>query len=551
MVSYRFEICSFLEKVFPDKRPKAWKEGSLSMFHGERVSVQLAYFVDHTGTDLLEEELYIEVKADQKIRTSLYRVGLAPSAFPCDGAHDGDYLTTQPGMFPDILWPIKEGRVRALWGQWRAVWIELEAEEDCPDGPLEIQILVRTEEKGEIYKRKLKVQVLPGKLPSQTLIHTEFFHTDCLADYYGVEVFSDSYWELVENFMRTACERGINMVLTPLFTPPLDTGVGLERTTVQLVEVEKKPEGYEFDFGKLERWIGLAQDCGMQYFEMAHLFSQWGAKYAPRIFAWEEGKRKQIFGWHTLALEPAYMDFLEQFLPKLKKFLEQKGILGQVWFHVSDEPVKKNLESYQKAYACMERLLPGCNMLDALSDYEFYELGIVKHPVVSVDHMEPFVQAEVKDLWAYYCCVQGVDVPNRFFAMPSYRNRILGVLLYLYEIQGFLHWGYNFYNTRYSKEKINPFAVTDCGENFPSGDAFLVYPGEDRHPVLSIRFLVLESGLNDLRAFKYLESLTSRQHVVQTIEETGGLITWKQYPRNPEFLLDLRQKVNEELKEIL
>ncbi len=52
----------------------------------------------------------------------------------------------------------------------------------------------------------------------------------------------------------------------------------------------------------------------------------------------------------------------------------------------------------------------------------------------------------------------------------------MGIQLYLYRMQGFLQWGYNFYNTRFSLQHIDSFAVTDSGESFPSGDAFLVYP---------------------------------------------------------------------------
>ena len=49
-------------------------------------------------------------------------------------------------------------------------------------------------------------------------------------------------------------KRGINMILTPQFTPPLDTGVGYERTTVQLVEVFKEADGWRFDFKNLRRF---------------------------------------------------------------------------------------------------------------------------------------------------------------------------------------------------------------------------------------------------------------------------------------------------------
>ena len=89
------------------------------------------------------------------------------------------------------------------------------------------------------------------------------------------------------------------MILTPLFTPPLDTEVGGERPTVQLVKVIQQNDQYSFHFTLLDRWIDLCLQCGIKYFEMTHLFTQWGAKYAPKIMAEVNGVETRIFGWDT------------------------------------------------------------------------------------------------------------------------------------------------------------------------------------------------------------------------------------------------------------
>ena len=54
------------------------------------------------------------------------------------------------------------------------------------------------------------------------------------------------------------------MILTPVFTPPLDTAVGGERRTVQLVDVKVEKEGYSFGFEKFERWVSICKKCGYQ-----------------------------------------------------------------------------------------------------------------------------------------------------------------------------------------------------------------------------------------------------------------------------------------------
>jgi len=48
-------------------------------------------------------------------------------------------------------------------------------------------------------------------------------------------------------------------------------------------ETSHKADGdiYRFDFTKLDKWIDLCETHGIQYLEMAHLFTQWGARCAP------------------------------------------------------------------------------------------------------------------------------------------------------------------------------------------------------------------------------------------------------------------------------
>jgi hypothetical protein len=53
---------------------------------------------------------------------------------------------------------------------------------------------------------------------------------------------------------------------------------------------------------------------------------------------------------------------------------------------------------------------------------------------------------------------------------------------------------------------------------FPSGDAFLVYPG-DEGPVESIRLEVFHEAQQDLRAMQLLEQLAGRNTVLALMEE--------------------------------
>lgn len=550
MANYEFILTDSLEKVFPGRRPKRRLCKTISALGGERISLQLAYYMEYDGCELNEQEITVTFDSAVADRIRMRRVDLVPAALAAYREQlDDNYLFTDPCLCPDLLTPVQGGILRPYASQWRAVWIDLSVTPEMCGGSYPVTVAVK---RGTelLWSETVTLKVVRSVLPEQRLIYTEWLHADCLADYYRVKPFSETHWEILERFIHTAAEHGVNMLLTPVFTPPLDTKVGGERTTVQLVGVKKEESGYTFDFSLLRRFIAVCRRNGIKYLEISHLFTQWGAKHAPKVIALVDGEERQIFGWDTEAAGEAYRGFLSAFLPELKRVLKEEDMFEQTYFHISDEPHGEQMESYRAAKESIRSLLADCRVIDALSSFFIYQAGVVEHPIVCSDCLEPFLEAGVKDLWTYYCCVQGHEVSNQFMAMPSARNRILGVQLYLYHIKGFLHWGYNFYNSQHSVSAVNPYLVTDAGGGFPSGDPFVVYPSEDGTPHDSLRFMVLTEAMYDLRALERLEELAGRDYTERLIHE--GLeyrITFKKYPKEAEYLLRLREKVNRAIDE--
>jgi len=255
------------------------------------------------------------------------------------------------------------------------------------------------------------------------------------------------------------------------------------------------------------------------------------------------GEYKRIFGWETDAAGNEYTGFLTEFLKDLDEVLKEERMDKNTYFHASDEPGLAHLEQYKKVSGILRSLVPDYPIMDALSNYDFYADGLVEMPIPATDHIEPFLDNNVRDLWTYYCCGQTHQVSNRLFSFPSARNRVLGVQLYKFEIAGFLQWGYNFYNSCLSQEKVNPFVTTDAGEAFPSGDAFVVYPGPEG-AWSSIRLEVFHEALQDQRALQLAESLVGRQKVLEVLEYGIGPITFKEYPHGDAWLLSVRERIN-------
>ena len=534
-------LLSSLVKVFKDTEPNFNEFSSFSCLKNESFSFQLAILAETAE----EISATIEINSDIKNNITPYIVKNIPFRKNKSHNYDSFHYDVNRKEFPDLLEPT--GNTIALKpDEWTALWFEFKADSSVT-GEHIIKIILSSN--GKTIEKEFTLNIIDKALPKQELLYTNWFHNDCLCTYYKVEVFSEDYWRIVENYIRNAVEHGVNMLLTPIFTPPLDTAVGGERPTVQLVKVIIENNTYSFDFTNFRRYVKLCLDCGIEAFEISHFFTQWGAKHAPKIIATVNGKEKRIFGWETKASGKPYRTFLEAFAPAFKKEVEDLGIKEKCWLHVSDEPNETQITEYKKAANILRELFADFNMLDALSEIKYYKNGLIKTPVCGEDVADIF-RPEVKDFWTYYCCTQIYDfLPNRMFAQPSSRNRVLGVLLYKYDAKGFLQWGHNFWYAQYSKHPINPFKVTDAGGSFPSGDSFMVYPGKNGKPLNSLRHLVFFDAFQDLRALKLLESLTSREYVLNLIEQGLDVpLSFRTYPHEQEWLLKLRERVNNEIE---
>ncbi len=531
-------ICSSLEKIFPDTASVEIPLSAFSMLKNEKYSFQFAVEAKKGET------VSFTVNSPLADALHFHYVKMIPAGMNAPKKSDDFFLAKDKTEYPDLLLLLQDNKYIAEYDGFNTVWVEIQSEQDLPVGKNKIDITVCVGE--DTLTCTLCTEVLDVRLPKQDLIYTNWIHTDCLMEYYGVKVFSDEYWRITENFLRRAREYGINCVLTPLFTLPLDTKIGGERPTVQLVDVKVTGKHqYDFGFEKLEKWLAMCKRCGIEYYEMSHLFTQWGARHAPKIMAEKNGKTVQIFGWKTRASSKTYKCFLEQFATALLRFADEKGIREKCLFHISDEPNGAMLRTYKKASKIVHKYFTDVKIIDALSDIILYEKGLVETPVPASDHIEPFI-GKVPELWTYYCSVQANGfVANRFFAMPSVRNRVLGVQLYKFDVKGFLHWGYNFYFLQYSKGLVDPYKVTDAGGAFPSGDSFSVYPAKDGTPHNSLRLNVFYDGIQDMLALKLLESKIGKEKTVDLLEE--GLntpISFNDYPHSAKWLLETRERIN-------
>lgn len=525
---------SSLKKIFStDDDFRADSVSSLPLLCGEKSAVQFAVMSD---SDMREG---LSVECDLPVEVGCVREIYSDKAYTGEERLKGCTVLRDAavGCYPDLIVP-NGGVLELKKGETLAVYCDVTGDRA---GAHTLTVKV-----GDA-SASVSVYVAESTLPVQTLMCTNWFHTDCIMSYYNIPVFGEEYWRITESFVRNAVSHGINMILTPIFTLALDTEEGAERPTVQLIGVTKKGYNYTFDYTNFDRWVRMCLDCGVKYFELSHLFTQWGAKHAPKIMANTSKGYRRIFGWETDSLSQGYMSFLRQLGESLKEHTDSLGITDICYVHCSDEPSKDCIRRYRCCAAAVKKYFSAYTHIDALSEYEFYSEGLVDLPVPAESDIDAF-RGRVDRLWTYYCCGPfEKEYPNRFLFYPLIKMRIIGVLLYKYGCEGFLHWGFNFWYAQFSRRPVDPFTETTAGGNFPAGDGFIVYPGENGEPMCSIREKSFRDGVSDYEALKLLEARKGREYVSDFLKRTLGDITFTSYPLDTAAFAGFREALIKEL----
>ncbi len=559
-----------LTPLMTDEEIGEFEISTATMLKNEPFSFELVY---KSETEL-RQPVTISVKTE--LPSEEWRIDNVPVSFASNDNDERGYISSLPGLYPDLLEPrhpdpkliIKGGDNNnpdnefAINGNRfeddtkyflnankqisQSVLVTLNPDRtELKPGVYEVECTLRAlVSLAELGKATLKVEVIDAVLPKQSERYTNWFHVDSLCEFYKVEPYTEEFYEIFRSFIKNAAKYRQNTLLIPAFTPALDTPIGAARRNVQLVGIEQTNGEWKFDFTKLRRFMREAANCGIEYFEHCHLFSQWGAAHAPCIY---NNEGKLIFGWDTDATSEEYRSFIRAYLKEYIAFARSEGYRDeQLIFHISDEPEKKHLAPYKSAHDTIADLIEPFDQIDALNAVDFYSTGLVKTPVAFIPQAEDF-KAGCPNFWLYYTCgPYAKNCSNRLITNTAARTRVLGLQMYYYGAKGFLQWGYNFYYDRMSEGWYDP-RVNPCGYKLMPGCAYLCYPEKDG-AVPSLREVHMSEAFDDIQALKLLEGLVGREKVLGLCEEVLGKVDNQLIPEG-NAMYRLRERVYQAVKE--
>jgi hypothetical protein len=210
------------------------------------------------------------------------------------------------------------------------------------------------------------------------------------------------------------------------------------------------------------------------------------------------------------ATSPEGYLFLAQYLGAWRAFLKENGWLGKAIQYVGDEPIDQSAQDYRVLAGILRKFLPGIPLIDAVERSGLggaVDIWVPKNHYYQEHRQEFEVHRHLGDtLWFYTCCFPGGHFLNRLLDMPLIRTRFLHWGNYVYDLKGYLHWGFNHYRAWQDPfEETCPAHGEGGTTNLPPGDTHIVYPGPDG-PWGSVRLEAMAAGIEDYELLRLLET---------------------------------------------
>ena len=406
------------------------------------------------------------------------------------------YATKKAPFFVyDCFEPLKTTEVMSE-DNFVAVYFCLKLKENLLAGKYYGNLHVSTEE-GE-YCCRIEMNVYSVIIPSDTFPVTNWFSLEAISRFHKVKMGTAEYYDMLRKYVLAM--RRIHQ--TMFFIQISDECI-----------VSRNP--YTFDFEYLKPIIEIFFQEGMQTMEIGPVLLRGDYK---------NGKDDPYTEKFTCSMAPDVLFDSEEgykitvcFFKALKEFLEKYGWENKVYFHLHDEPdihiktqegIENRRKQYYQAKCLMHRFFPTAKVIEAVDSTQF-KGGVdlwVTGTAGYEKHKKEFNQLiELgESVWAYVCCGPSGHWLNRFLDFAVLKGRLLFWGCAANRLDGFLHWGFNQFI-----HGLDPFKATSChnstgiGTNFPCGDAFLVYPGDDG-PWLGMRLEAQRRGAEDVALLRIL-----------------------------------------------
>lgn len=487
---------------------------SLHAWRGERVNAQVVIFSEAAHQALRFEDFSLS-KGDAKIKGNarFVRYTLA------DGKPQGDILDDAEQL--DL--PA---------GANRPVWLEIDVPAQTAAGIYTGVFTARSDTSKIEFPVAVEVFATTLPAPADWKFHLDIWqHPDAVARWHDVKMWSDEHFALLRPAMQRLAQAGQKTITTTLINEPW--GAQTYDWFSSMITWHKRADGsWHYDYSIFDKWVTfMSEECGYENARI-HGYSMipWSLKfryYDDATNSWAEKK-----------LDPGtdgYDEFWGAFLRDFKKHLAQKGWLKRMRIAVDERPD----HLVRGALATLNKHAPEIlisSAIDAPSDLN-RDLDDIS---TAIQHVNQFkrslldTRSAAQNRTTFYICTNP-PTPNTFTFSPPAESEWMPLFAEAAGFNGMLRWAYHSWVE-------NPLVSTDF-VTWPSGDCFIVYPG-DRS---SIRFESLRDGIESfekirlLRAHAKKSSNPALQQALTELDKELEGFTWERGSKTGVHTDDVRR----------
>ncbi len=373
----------------------------------------------------------------------------------------------------------------------RGIWVQVDVPQQAAPGRYTGQVCVSAPGCAAVC-RDIALEVSPHQLPEpeKWSMHLDLWqHPQAVARWHDVAPWSPEHFALLRPLMRRLAQAGQKCITCTLLdeawnAQTYDWFPGMVRW------IRGKDGVMRYDYTALDTWVSFMHDeIGIRGQISCYTMIPWhlGVKF------YDEATQS----YNTVRATPGTPEYAALWAPFLRDFHQHMQARG--WAEKTCIAIDERPDAYVRAaMALVKANAPSFRIASAVDkpselSREVYNISpVLTHAGSTLgDLLQERRQAG--RITTFYVCLHP-GKPNTFTSSPPAEAEWLGFFAAANHLDGFLRWAYNSWNR-------NPFETTDF-VHWPSGDCFLVYPGNRS----SIRFERLRDGIENYEKINQLRT---------------------------------------------
>lgn len=462
----------------------------LTAWRGERVSAQIVVSAASAQRRLRVPTVRLRGPQELAVNANFIRYTLA------DGRPQGDILDTLDEL------PLAAGMNRP-------VWLAVQVPPTAKSGRYRGAVQVFSDDAPPVSV-PIELEVLQAGIPAPKdwKVHVDLWqHPEAVARWHDVPAWSPEHFALLKPLMKRLADAGQKTITTTLIHEAWG-GQTYDAFPGMIRWIKRANGSWSFDYTDFDRWVDfMNDDVGMKS-AWIHCYTMvpWSLEF--RYF--DEASQHMVDA-KLRPGTPEYDEHWGRFLKDFVSHLRTKGWLQRTRIGMDERPDAL----MRGAIATLKKHAPELTIASAINhpsettqDIEDLSPGIQTSEEFSAADLVK--RRQDGKLTTFYVCTSP-RVPNTFTFSPPAESEWLGLFASARGMDGFLRWAYNSWVE-------DPLKSTDF-TSWPSGDCFLVYPGNRS----SVRFERLRDGLEDFEKLRLLREQAAKSNNVAVRDAMAGI----------------------------